>query len=318
MFMFMFIIAYAILIIIIITSIFYSVVYTRYEYYANVPEPTSTTKPVENINPDDDIDFDPDADQDDSTDVDDMDYKAPSNEFESPKTSISTKTVNDPPSVLTNQYQCEDCAEEYAINCDDATTNINDKQAQCNSNCVYYSAEDHEIRSCIPACYAATHPSESASARASKKTNKPIKCNIRGVINIYIIGPSPDAKTTLSVSPQYTITDVKNEIRYKMGIPFLKQKLVLGNMLLDNNKTLEYYSITENMTLNLTPVRSTIHDCYQCANRMRKKTLDECYNKCQYFNYENNQNMPCDAACNFKISKHTSRKKEEIKPLIAK
>lgn len=307
----MYIIAYAILIIIIITSIFSSTIYIRkHEYYANAVVP----KASKDMPPDDDIDNDPDEEQADSMDVDDMVNEVPNNTFESPKMSISTRTVNDPPSVLTNQYQCINCAEEYAITCDDATTNIKEKQAQCNQNCVYYSAEDHELRSCIPACYSATHPTSGANTK-----NKPTKCNIRDVMNIFVIGPSPDTKTNLSVSPQYTIADVKNEIQYKMGIPFLKQKMTFGNMLLDNNKTLEYYAITENMDLNLTPIRPTVYDCYKCANRMRKKTLGECYDKCQYFNYENNQNMPCDTACNFKISKHKSKKKpDDIKPRIAK
>ena len=305
----MYIIAYAILILIIIASIFSSTVYIRkHEYYAN----------ADDAKMDDDIDNDPDEEQSDVIGVDDMGNESPTNQFESPKMLISTRTVNDPPSVLTNQYQCSNCAEDYAITCDDVSTDINDKQAQCNNNCMYYSAENHEIRSCIPACYSVTHPTSNDSSSADTK-NKPVKCNVRDVMNIFIIGPSPDMKTNLSVSSEYTITDVKNEIQYKMGIPFLKQNLVLGNMLLDNNKTLEYYSITENMNLNLTPVRPTIYDCYKCANRMRKKTLGECYDKCQYFNYENNQNMPCDVACNFKISKHkTNKQPDDIKPRIAK
>lgn len=311
----MYIIAYAIFILIIIASIFSSTVYIcRHEYYANAVVP----KTNKDTPPDDDIDYDPDEEQADSIDANDMDYEAPSNQFESPKMAISTRTVNDPPSVLPNQYQCSTCAEEYAVACDDVSTDINDKQTQCNKNCVYYSAEDHELRSCIPACYSATHPKSNTGSNANTE-NKPMKCNVRGVMNIFVIGPNPDMKTNLSVSPQYTITDVKNEIKYKMGIPFLKQRMTLGNMLLDNNKTLEYYNITENMNLNLAPIRPTIHDCYKCANRMRKKTLGECYDKCQYFNYENNQNMPCDAACNFKISKHKSNKKpDDIKPRIAK
>lgn len=310
----MYIIAYAILIIIIITSIYCSVIYTHHEYYANATKANKDVKDTKDPTVDDDIDDDPDAEQNDSPDVDDMDDVVQNRHFESPKMTIPTRTVNDPPSVLTNQYQCINCAEEYAVGCDDVSSDINDKQAQCNNNCVYYSAEDHELRSCFPACYSATHPNTSGT-----NSNKPVKCNIRGVMNIFIIGPDPNMKTNLSVSSQYTISDVKNEIRYKMGIPFLKQKLVLGNMLLDNNKTLEYYDITENMNLNLTPVQQTVYDCYKCANRMRKKTLGQCVEKCQYFNYENNQNMPCDAACNFKITKYKSNKKSvESKPLIAK
>ena len=315
----MYIIAYAVLIIIIITSIYYSVIYTHQEYYANA---VKTIKKTEATKEDDDIDNDPEADLDELVD-DDMDETAPITIFESPKVKIPTRTVNDPPSVIVNQYECAACAEEYAISCDDIATNINEKQAQCNNNCVYYSAEDHELRSCIPACYTVTHPtsngSRSSSNSSADKANKPTKCNIRSVMNIFIIGPNPDMKTSLSVSPQYTIADVKNEIQYKMGIPFLKQKMVLGTTLLDNKKTLEDYGISENMNLYLTPVRQKIYDCYKCANRMRKKTLNECYDKCQYFNYENNRNMPCDADCNFKISRHKSKKKaDDIKPRIEK
>ena len=304
----MYIIAYAILILIIITSIFSSTVYIRtHESYANavVPKKNQDTPPEE------DIDFDPEADE--SALIDDIDDKPPTTQFESPRVSISTRTVNDPPSILTNQYQCSDCAEEYNVACDDVSTNIKEKQAQCNANCVYYTAEDRELRSCIPACYSATHPV------SSNNSNKPAKCNLGNIMNIFVIGPEPDMKTSLSVSPEYTITDVKNEIKYKMGIPFLKQKMTIGTTILDNNKTLSDYNITENMNVYLTPVRQTIHDCYKCANRMRKKTLGECYDKCQYFNYENNQNMPCDADCNFKISKHKKNKKPDTaQPLIAK
>ena len=303
----MYIIAYAILILIIITSIFSSTVYIRkYEYYASAVVPKKT----QDAPPEEDIDFDPDADEDD---VDDMDDKPQPTKFESPKMKISTRTVNDPPSILTNQYQCDNCAEEYIVQCDDISTNIKGKQAQCNANCVYYTPEDRELRSCIPACYSATHPT------SSNKSNKPTKCNLGNVMNIFVIGPNPDMKTTLSVSPEYTISDVKNEIKYKMGIPFLKQKMTIGTTLLDNNKTLIDYNITENTNVYLTPVRQTIYDCYKCANRMRKKTLGECYDKCQYFNHENNQNMPCDTDCNFKISKQkTNKKPDSIQPILAK
>jgi len=307
----MYIIAYAILILIIITSIFSSTIYIRkHEYYANAVVP----KKIQNIPPEEDIDNDPDADQDAlMDDVDSMDDKSPTTKFESPKMKISTRTVNDPPSILTNQYQCENCAEEYIVACDDVSVNIKEKQSQCNANCVYYTAEDRELRSCIPACYSSTHPS------STNKSNKPTKCNIRNVMNIFVIGPDPDMKTSLSVSPEYTIADVKTEIQHKMGIPFLKQKMTIGTTLLNNNKTLTDYNITDNMNVYLTPVRLTIYDCYKCANRMRKKTLGECFDKCQYFNYENNQNMPCDAACNFKISKHkTNKKPDNTKPAIAK
>jgi len=314
----MYIIAYTVLILIIITSIYYSTIYVKHEYYANalVPKATTNKQPEE-----EDEDSDPDADQYDSMDADDMDESSKTTIFESPRVGISTRTVNDPPSVLTNQYQCDTCAEEYKIQCDDVSTDIKNKQAECNNNCAYYSAEDRELRSCIPACYLATHPtaSKSSSSTSGNNANKPGKCNIRDVMNIFVLGPNPDMKTPLSVSQQYTIADVKNEIQYKIGIPFLKQKMTLGNTLLDNNKTLEYYKISNDMNVYLTPVRQTIYDCYKCANRMRKKTLDQCYDKCQYFNYENNQNMPCDAACNFKISKHKSNKKpDDIKAQIAK
>ncbi len=307
----MYIIAYAILILIIITSIFSSTVYIRkHEYYANA----LVQKKNQDAPPEEDIDFDPDADEADTIDEDSMDDKPQPTTFESPKISIPTRTVDDPPEVLMNQYQCENCAEDYIVGCDDISTNIKVKQAQCNANCVYYTPEDREVRSCIPACYSATHPTSN-----EKGSNKPTKCNLGNVMNIFVIGPDPNMKTTLSVSPNYTIKDVKNEIKYKMGIPFLKQKMTIGTTLLDNNKTLIDYNITENMNVYLTPVRQTIYDCYKCANRMRKKTLDECYDTCQYFNHENNQNMPCDTDCNFKISKQkTNKKPDNIIPIIAK
>lgn len=308
----MYIIAYAIFILIILTSIFSSTVYIRkHEYYANAV----VQKKNQDAPPEEDIDFDPDDDETPiMDDVDSIDDNVNTTTFESPRVSISTRTVDDPPSILTNQYQCANCAEDYTVSCDDVTTNIKQKEAQCNANCVYYTPEDRELRSCIPACYSATHPV--SKEKDSKKTTK---CNISNVMNIFVIGPDPDTKTSLSVSPDYTIADVKNEIKTKMGIPFLKQKITIGTTLLDNNKTLEDYNITENMNVYLTPVRLTIYDCYKCANRMRKKSLGECFDKCQYFNYENNQNMPCDAACNFKISKQKKNKKpDSVSPVIAK
>jgi hypothetical protein len=310
----MYIIAYGIFILIILTSIFSSTVYIRkHEYYANavVKKKDQEAPPP----PEEDVDFDPDDDETPiMDDVDSIDDNINTTTFESPRVSIATRTVDDPPSILTNHYQCANCAEDYTVSCDDVTTNIKQKEAQCNANCVYYTPEDRELRSCIPACYSATHP-----VSKEKDSKKATKCNISNVMNIFVIGPDPDTKTSLSVSPDYTIADVKNEIKTKMGIPFLKQKITIGTTLLDNNKTLEYYNITENMNVYLTPVRLTIYDCYKCANRMRKKSLGECFDKCQYFNYENNQNMPCDAACNFKISKQKKNKKpDSVSPVIAK
>ena len=307
----MYIIAYAILILIIITSIFSSTVYVRkYEYYANKVVPKKNQDEL----PEEDIDFDPDADEADIIDdSDNIDDNVDTTTFESPRLSIPTRTVDDPPSILLNQYQCANCAEDYAVECNDVSTNIQNKQAQCNANCVYYTPEDREVRSCIPACYSATHP-----VSKEKDSDKPSRCNISNVINIFVVGPNPDVITSLSVSPDYTIADVKNEIKYKIGIPFLKQKMTLGTTALDNNKTLEQYNITHNMKVYLTPVRQTIYDCYKCANRMRKKTLGECYDKCQYFNYENNRNMPCDVSCNFKLLKQKKNKKaDSIRPTLA-
>ena len=56
---------------------------------------------------------------------------------------------------------------------------------------------------------------------------------------------------TLDVNKEYTIINIKNKIMDKLGVPIQEQSLTYGAKQLDDDKTLEYYDITAEATIQM-------------------------------------------------------------------
>ena len=56
---------------------------------------------------------------------------------------------------------------------------------------------------------------------------------------------------TLDVNKGYTIINIKNKIKDKLGVPIQEQNLTYGGKQLNDDKTLEYYDITEEATIQM-------------------------------------------------------------------
>ena len=56
---------------------------------------------------------------------------------------------------------------------------------------------------------------------------------------------------TLDVNKEYTIKNIKNKIKDKLGVPIQEQSITYGGKQLEDDKTLEYYDITAEATIQM-------------------------------------------------------------------
>jgi hypothetical protein len=59
--------------------------------------------------------------------------------------------------------------------------------------------------------------------------------------------------TVLDVEPSIRVKDLKDKIAYKEGIPAVEQRLIFSGRTLQDDMTLEGYSVDRDLTIHLVP-----------------------------------------------------------------